>query len=426
MKRIILVMLFLASYLYAQPKPVAGESFTLTYDPAIKGILENSTEVTLVYAFDYWNNLPSAPNNAMDLFKNVQTPDSTRVSKEKMTKEGKMWKASIKIPMNASLLSYYLTDGKSTDYNKRKTYVSYIYDSKMKPVRNARFSNIDFMVMSGKTIDEQIRELQAEIKDYPDNFTARFAYWVKRLDKVKKYDELQKTKKEFENYYAGLKNKYKDNYDVLNIEVRTYDQYRYTLGRLYNNEYMMVDRIYKDLISEIPVDKMSTQVKRSYDIIKRNEEGQKFSESAVGKDAPDFEFETIKGEKMKLSGFKGKFVLLDFWGTWCGPCVGEIPNLVKAYKQFKDKGFEIISISSDFINGKKDKDYLKKFTDEKEMTWNHVLDAGMIHQTYRINHWPTLYLVGKDGKIIRNENVLRGQNLEKTLQEVLEEKSAMK
>lgn len=426
MKKIILVLLVLASSLYAQPKPVSGGTFTVTYDPTIKGILENSNEITLVYVFDYWNTLPSAPNNGLDLFRNVQTPDSSRVFKEKMTKEGKLWKASIQIPENVSLLSYILTDGKSTDYNRRKTYVSYIYNGKQKPVRNARFSNVDFMVMAGKSLDDQIHELEAEIKDYPDNFTARFAYWVKRLDNVREYSELQKARKEFETYYTKLKKKYKDNYDVLNNEVRTYDQYRYTLGRLYNNEYMMVERTYRDLMAEIPVDKMSPQVRRSYDIIKRNEEGQKFNESIVGKDAPEFEFETINGEKMKLSGFKGKFVLLDFWGTWCGPCVGEIPNLVKAYKQFKEKGFEIISISSDYINGKKDKDYLKKFTGEKEMTWNHVLDEGKIHQSYRINHWPTLYLLDKEGKIIRTENVLRGQSLETTLKEVLEEKSAMK
>ncbi|MGE5438721.1 MAG: redoxin domain-containing protein [Bacteroidota bacterium] len=420
MKKIFFVLLILASGLFAQSKPISGETFTVSYNPAQTAVLERSDEVTLVYAFDYWGRQVSGPNNAFDLFRNVQNPDSGRSFKEKMTKEGNLWKASIKIPEAASLLSWYFTDGTKNDDNRRKTYVSYVYDGKMKPVRNARFSNVDFMVMAGKSLEEQIRELEAEVKDFPDNFTARFAYLTKRMAKINDYSSLQKERKFFEKYFTDLKKKYSDNYDVLNIEVRTYDQYMYSLGRIYNNEYMGIDVIYKDLIGKIPPEKMSAYVKRSYDRMKKNEEGQKFAESIVGKDAPEFEFETIKGEKMKLSDFKGKYVLLDFWGTWCGPCVGEIPNLVKAYKQFKEKGFEIISISSDYINGKKDKDYLKKFTDEKEMGWNHVLDNGTIHQSYRINHWPTLYLVDKNGKVIRNENVLRGQNLEGTLKEVLE------
>ncbi|MGE5351309.1 MAG: peroxiredoxin family protein [Acidobacteriota bacterium] len=419
MRKIVLVLLVFASCIYAQNKPVAGQDYTIIYDAA-KGSLVNPNEVTLVYTFDYWGRQVSAPNNAGDLYRNVTNPDSGRASRMNMTKEGNIWKASVKIPESASLLSYYFTDGKKNDDNMLKTYVSYIYDGKMKPVRNARFSNVDFMVMAGKSLDEQIRELEAEIKDFPDNFTARFAYLTKRMAKINDYGSLVKERKYFENYFTDLKKKYKDNYDVLNIEVRTYDQYLYSMGRLYNNEYMGIDTIYKDLLGKIPPEKMSTYVKRAYDRMKKNEEGKKFVESIVGKDAPEFEFETIKGEKMKLSDFKGKYVLLDFWGTWCGPCVGEIPNLVKAYKQFKEKGFEIISISSDFMNGKKDKDYLKKFTDEKEMGWNHVLDNGLIHQSYKINHWPTLYLVDKNGKVIRNENVLRGGNLEATLKEVLE------
>lgn len=420
MKKIIFILLFLACGLYGQTKPVSGETFNITFDPSLTAILEKSDSVTLFYAFDYWGSEVSGPNNAGDLFRNVQNPDSGRAFSEKMTKDGNLWKASIKIPQSASLLSYYFTDGIRHDDNRRKTYVSYIYDSKMKPVRNARFSNVDFMVMAGKSFDDQIRELEAEIKDFPDNFTARFAYLTKRMAKVNDYNGLLKEKKYFEKYFTDLKNKYKNNYDVLNIEVRTYDQYIYSLGRLNNSEYSKIGRIYRDLLEQIPPEKMSPIVRRQYDRIKKSEEGQKFTESIVGKDAPEFEFETIKGEKKKLSDFKGKYVLLDFWGTWCGPCVGEIPNLVKAYKQFKDKGFEIISVSSDFINGRKDKEYLKKFTDEKEMSWNHVLDNGTVHQAYKINHWPTLYLVDKEGKVIRNENVLRGGTLETTLKEVLE------
>lgn len=410
----------LSAQSYSQYKPFSGESFLISYDPAVNGILKDSKSITLVYTFDYWGTLPSAPNSAPDLFKNVETPDAGKANRQEMTKDGNLWKTAISIPKDASLLSYYFTDGTKQDYNGKKTYVSYVYGADNKPVRNARFSNADFLVMAGKTLDDQVKELAAEVKNYPDNFTAHFAYWNKKMDNIKEYNALVKAGREIDGYYKKLEQQFRGNYDVLNAKARTYDTYRYYLGRVYSEEYTRVDKIYKDIIYSIPPEKMSASVRRSYEYFKKKEEAEKFNATLVGSAAPDFEFETIEGQKHKLSDFKGKTVLLDFWGTWCGPCVGEIPNLKKAYSDFKDRGFEIISISSDAMNGKKDKEYLKKFTEEKGMAWTHVLDDEKVHGIYKITHWPTLYLIDKDGRVIRNEDHLRGESLGKTLQEVLQ------
>ena len=102
------------------------------------------------------------------------------------------------------------------------------------------------------------------------------------------------------------------------------------------------------------------------------------------------------------------------------PCVGEIPNLIKAYNKYKEKGFEIISISSDLIMNTKTEEGFKKFILNKKMEWTHVLDDRnkTIHNLYKIDHWPTLFLIDKNGNIIKDENSLRGADLEKTLSEV--------
>ena len=153
----------------------------------------------------------------------------------------------------------------------------------------------------------------------------------------------------------------------------------------------------------------------------RSKESESFKKEVVGKQADDFEFITIDGSNKTLSDYRGKIVLLDFWGTWCGPCVGEIPNMKKAYEKYNQKGFEIISISSDIIMKTKTEEEFKSFVKEKEMNWTHILDGNdrKIHNLYKISHWPTLFLVDRNGNIIKNEDVLRGSALEKTLEEVM-------
>ncbi len=73
---------------------------------------------------------------------------------------------------------------------------------------------------------------------------------------------------------------------------------------------------------------------------------------------------------LSLAGYKGKVVLVDFWATWCGPCVDELPNVIAAYKKYHDKGFEIVGISLD-----QDKAKLEEFLKEKGMTWPQFLDG---------------------------------------------------
>ncbi len=136
----------------------------------------------------------------------------------------------------------------------------------------------------------------------------------------------------------------------------------------------------------------------------------------VGQPAPDFTMNDSLGNPVALSSLKGKYLLVDFWASWCSPCRAENPNVVKAYTQYKDKGFDILGVSFDTDRNK----WIKATKDDK-LTWNHVSDlagwknaAGKI---YGINSIPANVLLDKDQVIIARN--LRGEDLQKKLAELM-------
>jgi peroxiredoxin len=141
--------------------------------------------------------------------------------------------------------------------------------------------------------------------------------------------------------------------------------------------------------------------------------------SWVGKEAPDFTMPDINGKEVKLSSFKGKYVLVDFWASWCPPCRSENPNLVKVYNQFKDKNFTVLGVSLD-RPGQKDK-WLKAISDD-QLTWTNVSDLQDWHSAvvslYGFDGIPFNILVDPQGKVIAEK--LRGSLLEEKLGQVLQ------
>ena len=121
------------------------------------------------------------------------------------------------------------------------------------------------------------------------------------------------------------------------------------------------------------------------------------------------------GAAFDLASLKGKYVLVDFWATWCGPCVAEIPNVKKAFEAYKDKGFEVVGVSLD-----DDADALKKFIADEGLTYSMILDGEDGHgfaQKYGIFSIPTIFLLDREGVIIATG--LRGDALEKKLKELI-------
>lgn len=138
-----------------------------------------------------------------------------------------------------------------------------------------------------------------------------------------------------------------------------------------------------------------------------------------GKKAADISMKNPKGEIMSLSDLKGKVVLIDFWASWCGPCRKENPNVVKAYKEYKDNGFTVFSVSLD-----KNKDRWLKAIEQDGLLWpNHVSDlkgwANAAAQKYGVNSIPFTVLIDQEGNVITTN--VRGAALEERLASIFNE-----
>ncbi len=169
-----------------------------------------------------------------------------------------------------------------------------------------------------------------------------------------------------------------------------------------------VEPLYNALDDKIKNSHFGKTVKESLDAAKT---------TAVGSIAPDFTLNDTKGKPVSLAAFRGKYILVDFWASWCGPCRQENPTVVKAYQNYKSKGFDILGVS---LDEKKDK--WEQAIKQDKLEWTQVSDLkgwqSDVAELYGVKAIPMNYLLDKEGKIIAKS--LRGADLIRRLGELLD------
>lgn len=172
-------------------------------------------------------------------------------------------------------------------------------------------------------------------------------------------------------------------------------------------------------------------IQKTYDMlgkgVKNTPEGKRLTEhlalmkrSAIGTQMVNFTQNDAEGRPVSFAAFKGKYVFIDFWASWCGPCRQENPNVLKAYNKYKDKNFTVLGISLD-----DDVEKWKKAIEEDGLPWTQLSDLkgskNEVAQYFGIKAIPSTLLVGPQGKIIAKD--LRGEMLNKKLEEIFNEQS---
>ncbi len=256
--------------------------------------------------------------------------------------------------------------------------------------------------VKGSTPMSQLTELERLVKEF--NTAAgeldeqfRVAYTSKDQQK------MEELRKQFEASQGNLNKNLKQSIRNMGSSLALLQAISYLDM---DNDFPFIDSVANVVDKNIP----DYQIKR--DFIQRIDQLRRLS---VGAFAPEIELPDTQGNMFRLSSLKGKYVLIDFWAAWCGPCRRENPNVVKLYQKYKGSDFEILGVSLD----RKKEDWVKAISDDG-LTWKHVSDLLYFNskaaRDYQIDAIPATYLIDREGKIIGKN--LRGKSLEDKLAEL--------
>jgi peroxiredoxin len=138
----------------------------------------------------------------------------------------------------------------------------------------------------------------------------------------------------------------------------------------------------------------------------------RFPDLVVGQPFPSLSGTTVDGKAISLAACKGKVVLVDFWATWCGPCVRELPNVKAAYEKYHAKGFDVVAVSLDENKAK-----LTEFIAAKKIPWPQIFDGkgweNAVAKQFKVQSIPAAFLIDREGRLVAKS--VRGPALEEAL-----------
>jgi peroxiredoxin len=264
------------------------------------------------------------------------------------------------------------------------------------------------------TLAKQQKELKQALQEIDNKLADRQKAWSDAQTKKIKYDTigLGQYRYEMAQFKAERKKQeisfIKQHPDYL----ANLDALKDAIGPI-PDDILIYDRLFKGLAKSVRESDNGVNTKKLID---------RYMTVRIGAQAPLFTAPDTSGHPLNLTDYKGKYLLLDFWASWCGPCREENPTVVTAYNKYKNKKFDILSVSLD-QPGKKDS-WIKAIHDD-HLTWQHVSDLkywdNAVAKLYMIRSIPQNFLIDPTGKIIAKD--LRGNALIKKLEELFENKN---
>jgi thiol-disulfide isomerase/thioredoxin len=256
--------------------------------------------------------------------------------------------------------------------------------------------------------NDAISDLKDLVKRISADFNAGKRTEAEQADHIKEFDDLLAKYKGQNNDAAA---------EIAFMKANLYEH-------LFHQPDKAVELLQK-MQHDFPDSAKGKQADQLIATIKQGQEAQKIAEAQlnappmeassvpVGTNFPGFDVKDLKGNSLSLASYKGKVVMVDFWATWCGPCVGEVPNVAAVYKQYHDKGFEIIGVS---LDAEADKDKLISFMKQNDMPWRQYFDGknwqNDLAVKYGIRSIPMAFLLDGTGKVVAEGSSIRGDELE--------------
>ncbi|AXY77449.1 AhpC/TSA family protein [Paraflavitalea soli] len=265
------------------------------------------------------------------------------------------------------------------------------------------FSNL---VVTGSKAHEEFVKLGDQTKPFNDR-RRELSKAYSEANKAGKKEEAAKLDAEIDAVYDEMNDKVYGSYVKANPKSPV-AFYAFQQFAGYDIKPEKAEPVFNLLPKEVQGSKAGKEMKERIEIAKK---------TGVGRFAMDFTQNDTLGNPVHLSSFKGKYVLIDFWASWCGPCRMENPNVVAAFNKYKEKGFHVLGVSLDQPTAKEK--WIKAIHDDK-LTWTHVSDLqfwkNAVAVQYGIQAIPQNFLLDPQGKIIGKN--LRGEDLQKKLAEL--------